>query len=144
MTNKAKRVCPIKGSGGGSAEGAVSYAEEQSLNKIQKDRARLNIGAAEPVRKVTEIPTDDNYLPNVLYVLTLDDTARTVSLAASLAGLAAEYHLLLTIGASAPTIMWPVGLTWKGGSAPAIDANHVYEISILENLAVCEDWGAVS
>lgn len=43
---KAKRVCPIKGSGGGSAEGAVSYAEEQSLTKIQKDRARRNIGAA--------------------------------------------------------------------------------------------------
>lgn len=43
---KAKRVCPIKGSGGGSAEGAVSYAEEQSLTKIQKDRARGNIGAA--------------------------------------------------------------------------------------------------
>ena len=43
---KAKRVCPIKGGGGGSAEGAVSYAEEQSLTKIQKDRARGNIGAA--------------------------------------------------------------------------------------------------
>lgn len=42
---KAKRVCPIKGGGGGSAEGAVSYAEEQSLTKIQKDRARGNIGA---------------------------------------------------------------------------------------------------
>lgn len=45
---KAKRVCPIKGSGGEggtSAEGCVRFDQAQDLPESQKAQARENIGA---------------------------------------------------------------------------------------------------
>lgn len=91
---------------------------------------------ADKTPKVTSIPSDGNYNPNILYVLTLDGTARTISLNSATAGIAAEYHLILTIGATAPTITWPAGLSWVGGSEPTISASKTYEVSICENIAI--------
>lgn len=33
-------------------------------------------------------------------------------------------------GSTAPTITWPSGITWDGGSAPTVNASSLYEISV--------------
>jgi hypothetical protein len=43
-------------------------------------------------------------------------------------------------GSTAPTITWPSGITWFGGSAPTINENKTYQISIQNNLAVCGEF----
>lgn len=95
-----------------------------------------------PMPRVTTIPADGNYLPGTLYVLTLDGTERTINLVSGESGKTAEYHIILSIGATAPTITWPTGLTWADGTAPTIESSHVYELNILEGRAFCKDWGA--
>ena len=49
-------------------------------------------------------------------------------------GKANHYYWTFDTGATAPTITWPSGLTWPGGSAPAILPNKHYEISVLNNI----------
>lgn len=45
-----------------------------------------------------------------------------------------HYFWTFETGATAPTITWPSGLTWPGGSPPAILPNKHYEISVLNNV----------
>ena len=45
-----------------------------------------------------------------------------------------HYFWTFETGSTAPTITWPTGLTWPGGSAPAILPNKHYEISVLNNI----------
>ena len=44
-----------------------------------------------------------------------------------------HYFWTFETSSTAPTITWPSGLTWPGGSPPAILANKHYEISVLNN-----------
>lgn len=37
---------------------------------------------------------------------------------------------------TAPTITWPTGITWLGGSAPTVNASKHYEISVLDGIGV--------
>ena len=45
-----------------------------------------------------------------------------------------HYYWTFETGSTAPTITWPSGLTWPGGSPPAILPNKHYEISVLNNI----------
>ena len=74
--------------------------------------------------------------PNTLYVFTTRTSNLTLTLTAGETGKVNEYHLFITTGATAPTITWPVGLSWNGGDPPTIAENKTYEISILNNIAV--------
>ena len=42
-----------------------------------------------------------------------------------------HYYWTFEAGSTAPTITWPAGVTWLGGSAPEISADKHYEISVL-------------
>lgn len=76
-------------------------------------------------------------LPNLLYefgelagdttfLLNTTDVARGVN----------HYFWTFETPATAPTITWPAGLTWQGGSAPTINASKHYEISVLNGIAI--------
>ena len=74
--------------------------------------------------------------PNTLYVFTTRTSDLTLTLTTGEAGKVNEYHLFIVTGATAPTITWPIGLSWNGGYPPTITTNKTYEISILNNIAI--------
>lgn len=81
----------------------------------------------------TSIPVG-GMLPNVLYELgTIGNT--TISLAAGTAGMLNHYYFTFETGNAAPTITWP-SLTWVDGSAPTINADKHYEVSVLDGYAL--------
>ena len=45
------------------------------------------------------------------------------------------YDIIFVTPADAPSITWPEGISWIGGSAPAIAGGKTYEVSIMDNLA---------
>ena len=77
------------------------------------------------------------FLPNKLYRLgTLTGTI-TFSLASpSDSYVMNHYFWTFETGSTVPTITWPSGLSWFGGSAPTINSDCHYEISVLDNIAV--------
>ena len=73
--------------------------------------------------------------PNVLYIFSSRTNELTLTIGAPIVGIANEYHFFVVCGATAPTINFPAGITWNGGSAPTIAADKTYEVSILNNVA---------
>lgn len=77
--------------------------------------------------------------PGIYYNLGELSSATTFTLNAA-SSPADEYMIQFSTGSTAPTITWPSGITWFGGSAPTINANKTYQISIQNNLAVCGEF----
>ena len=88
---------------------------------------------------VTETEGSASYAisPNVLTKLGTLASAVTLSLDTSKeeAGVSNIYDIIFTTPANAPSITWPEGISWVGGSAPAIAGGKTYEVSIMDNLA---------
>ena len=74
--------------------------------------------------------------PNKVYKFPNRTSALTLTLGTATSGIASEYHAIILTGSTAPSVTFPSGLSWVGGSAPTIAANKTYEISIVENIAV--------
>ena len=45
-----------------------------------------------------------------------------------------HYYWTFDTSSTAPTITWPAGISWNGGSAPTINASKHYEISVLNSI----------
>lgn len=78
--------------------------------------------------KVTDLGTLTGLVGVRLQAIAQGDTAAHV------------YHIIFTADTTAPTITWPEGITWAGGSAPTITASKTYEISIFHNLAIGKEY----
>lgn len=76
------------------------------------------------------------FLPNVEYNLGTLTGSVTFALASAVSGITNHYFWTFMTGSTAPSITWPSGIAWNGGSAPTINAQKYYEISILNNRAV--------
>ena len=75
------------------------------------------------------------FLPDVIYKLGTLTGSVTFALAAAVTGNANHYFIVFDTGSTAPTIVWPSGLTWVDGSAPAPSANKHCEVSIMDGIA---------
>ena len=75
------------------------------------------------------------FLPDVVYSLGTLTGSVTFALASPVTGNVNHYFWMFNTGSTAPTITWPTGITWAGGSAPAVAASKHYEISILGGIA---------
>ena len=76
-------------------------------------------------------------LPNREYKLGTLSSATTFTLAAETSGVTNHYFWTFETGSTAPTITWPAAITsWAGGSAPSINSNRHYEVSVLNGVAV--------
>ena len=74
----------------------------------------------------------NGFLPNVFYNLGTLTGSVTFALATPAdATIVNHYYWTFETGSTAPTITWPAGVTWLGGSAPEISADKHYEISVL-------------
>ena len=88
---------------------------------------------------VTETEGSASYAisPNVLTKLGTLASSVTLSLDTSKeeAGMSNVYDIIFITPAAAPSITWPEGISWIGGSAPARAGGKTYEVSIMDNLA---------
>ena len=76
-------------------------------------------------------------LPNREYKLGTLSSATTFTLAAETSGVTNHYFWTFETGSTAPSITWPSAITsWAGGSAPSINSNRHYEVSVLNGVAV--------
>ena len=119
----------------------------------ESDKADLYEGGASLIRPlldekadktliVTETEGSASYIiaPNRLTRLGTLASAVTLSLntASEEADVVNIYDIVFTTPADAPSITWPEGVLWAGGSAPSIVGGKTYEVSIMDNLAT---WG---
>lgn len=80
--------------------------------------------------------------PNMLTKLGTLASNVTLSLntASEEAGVVNIYDIIFTTPTDAPTITWPEGISWEGGSAPSIAGEKTYEVSIMDNLAILGEY----
>ena len=82
-------------------------------------------------------PASGGMLPNVLYTLgTLTGTVTFILASPTIATRVNHYYWTFETSSTAPTITWPTGITWLGGSAPTVNASKHYEISVLDGIGV--------
>lgn len=60
----------------------------------------------------------------------------TITFAAEESGIENEYKFEFVSGSTATALSVPSTVKWSGGSAPTIEANKTYQVSIVNNLAV--------
>ena len=107
--------------------------------------AALQGGSAAPLLEpvVKAAPSLGSYAlsPGVLYDFTqADASALTFTFEAPAAGKAAAYHVMFKCGGTAATVNLPDGVRTPDGYV--IEANRVYELSILQNMLAYQSWGA--
>ena len=107
--------------------------------------AALQGGSVAPLLEpvIKEAPPSGSYAlaPGVLYDFTqADASALTFTFEAPAAGKAAAYHVMFKCGSTAATVNLPDGVRTPDGYV--IEANRVYELSILQNMLAYQSWGA--
>lgn len=93
---------------------------------------------------VTETEGNASYSisPNVLTKLGTLASSVTLSLDTSKeeSGVTNIYDTIFITPTNAPSITWPEGISWIGGSAPTIAGGKTYEVSIMDNLAIYGEY----
>lgn len=74
--------------------------------------------------------------PNKFYKFEEGPGSLTITLAAEESGILNEYMFEFATGSTPTTLSVPDTVKWSGGSAPTIEANKTYQVSIVNNLAV--------
>lgn len=114
-----------------------------SITKEKIDSSVL-VGKADKTTIVTETEGNASYVisPNVLTKLGTLASSVILSLDTSKeeAGVSNIYDIIFITPAAAPSITWPEGISWVGGSAPAIAGGKTYEVSIMDNLATYGEY----
>lgn len=107
-----------------------------SSTDTQYPSAKAVYDTINPAKEST-IPSD-GMLPNIIYALGTLSGAVTISLATPAdSTICNHYFFTFETGATAPTITWDASITsWMGGSAPTINANKHYEVSVLNGVGV--------
>lgn len=128
------------GSGGG--EGTSNYndlSNKPKINNIELSGSKTisELGGANKTLVVSSIPSG-GISSNTLYTLGILSGTITISLAAPTdSTISNHYFFTFETGATAPTITWDATITsWMGGSAPTINANKHYEVSVLNGVGV--------
>lgn len=91
------------------------------------------------IKVETTIPVTGYFSPNVFYNLGQLTGEVTFNLQ-SYPTASDEFMIQFSTGDTAPTITWFAGVSWLGGSAPTINANKTYQVSVVNNLAVIGEF----
>ena len=149
ISGKQDKISDLDTIRSGAAKGATalqSYTETDPIYTADKPSIALkseipNIsGKADKTLIVTETAGNSSYriAPNRLTRLgTLaSNVALSLNTTSEEAGVVNVYDIIFSTPATnAPSITWPEGITWVGGSAPAIAGGKTYEVSIMDGLA---------
>ena len=135
---KAINLFKEQGQGGSGADPDAVKFTPQSLTAGQKMQARSNIDADVSITTV-DASTDPPFTmePDKVYKYGLLSGDTTFPLMLSINdGKAHVYCWTFETPATAPTITWPTAIIgWAGGSAPTINANKQYEVSVMDGIA---------
>jgi hypothetical protein len=129
----------FKQSGGNINIGTV-LRNHQSLSPYRTAELQdvIDEGKADKIPVTTQLPS---VAINPNEIVKLGEIGNsTIVLAAGEQGMAAIYDFIFSTGTTAPTITWPSGISWAGGSAPTISAGKTYECSISEGLALISEF----
>lgn len=107
----------ISGGSGGSSSGSGVYSE-------------VNHGTSDTTFTLT---------PNTFHVWD-DVTSLTLDLGSETTGVANEFLFQFTSGSEPTTLMLPDDIKWANDDAPVIEANKIYQISILKGLGSVMSW----
>ena len=154
VATKQDKISDLDAIRRGAAKGATalqSYTETDPVYIADKPSIALKSeipdisGKADKTAIVTETAGNSSYriAPNRLTRLGTLASNVTLSLntASEEAGVVNVYDIIFTTPATnAPSITWPEGITWVGGSAPAIAGGKTYEVSIMDNLATYGEY----
>lgn len=113
----------------------VTDLGKQIVDKVDEVLAIIAANAGIPTMTIPDSTAAQELAPNVLYIFATRTSTLTLTLGTPIVGIANEYHFFIICGATAPTVNFPAGISWNGGSAPTIAADKTYEISILNNVA---------
>ena len=97
--------------------------------------AKIQQTSGTPMISVPDSQSSQELQPNTCYVFPSRTSALTLTLGNAATGIVNEYHFFIESGSTAPTVSFPAGISWNGGSAPTIAASKIYEVSILNNIA---------
>ena len=110
----------------------------------EKIDASVLAGKQDKTAIVTKTEGSASYAisPNVLTKLGTLASSVTLSLDTSKeeAGVTNVYDIIFATPTDAPSITWPEGISWVGGSAPAIAGGKTYEVNIMDNLAILGEY----
>lgn len=148
VATKQDKISDLATIRSGAAKGATalqSYTETDPVYMADKPSLALKSeipdisGKADKTLIVTETVGKLSYsiVPNRLTRLGTLASNVTLSLntASEEAGVVNVYDIIFATPTTAPSITWPEGITWVGGSAPAIAGGKTYEVSIMDGLA---------
>lgn len=123
--------------GGGGTSDYDELSNKPSINSVtlSGNKTSSDLGLADKTVVATTQPAG-GMLPDAVYNLGELSGTITFALAAAVSGNVNHYFWTFSTGATAPTVTWPNGITWQGGSAPTINASKHYEISILNNYGI--------
>ena len=117
--------------------GGVSDVQVGGTSVVSSGVANIQTESVSSVDLETPIETtypSGGFRPNKIYDLGSQTGSKTYALyTTSLdSTIKNEWVWSFTTGSTAPTITWPspTGMKWDGGSAPTINTNCLYEISI--------------
>lgn len=127
ITGKADKATTLAGYGIADA-----YTKSEVDNALEEKQDKITIFTE------TEGLSSYSINPNTLTKLGTLASSVTLSLntASEEAGVVNVYDIIFSTPTNAPSITWPEGITWVGGSAPAIAGGKTYEINIMDNLAI--------
>ena len=153
VATKQDKISDLATIRSGAAKGATalqSYTETDPVYMADKPSLALKSempdisGKADKTLIVTETVGKSSYsiVPNRLTRLGTLASNVTLSLntASEEAGVVNIYDIIFTTPTDAPSITWPEGISWEGGSAPSIAGGKTYEVSIMDNLAILGEY----
>ena len=79
--------------------------------------------------------------PNTLNVWSFVNDDITITKGTDVPDISNEYIIRITYSSGSISFSWGVPIIWHGGSAPVFTAGKIYEISILEGLALFAEFG---
>lgn len=131
-------------------EESIQDKIDQSINNLingapeeldtLKELADAIAGVANEIPKVTSIP-QDGFSPNIFYSLgEISQDTTFVLVAPEDNTILNEYLIQFSIGNTVPTITFPNGLSWLNGETPTLNANKIYQLSIVDNLAILAEF----
>ena len=114
-------------------ENKVQSLEGNESNETKYPSTKAVYDGIHPTIITTQ--PQNGFVPNIFYNLGELTGNITFTLATpSDATIVNHYYWTFETGSTAPTVTWPNGITWLGGSAPEISASKHYEISVLNGI----------
>lgn len=131
ISDKADKATTLAGYGIGDA-----YTKSEVNTALEGKQDKITI--------FTETAGLSSYSINPNMLTKLGTLASNVTLslntASEEAGVVNIYDIIFTTPTDAPSITWPEGISWAGGSAPSIAGGKTYEVSIMDNLAIFGEY----